>query len=36
MHEEILRGPLSELLAELKGRPSLKGEFVLVIGTAPD
>jgi 16S rRNA (cytidine1402-2'-O)-methyltransferase len=36
MHEEILRGPLSELLAELKSRPSLKGEFVLVIGTAPD
>ncbi|HKI05264.1 MAG TPA: 16S rRNA (cytidine(1402)-2'-O)-methyltransferase [Thermoanaerobaculia bacterium] len=32
MHEEILRGPLSELLAELKARPSLKGEFVLVIG----
>jgi 16S rRNA (cytidine1402-2'-O)-methyltransferase len=36
MHEEILRGPLSALLAELKSRPSLKGEFVLVIGTAPD
>lgn len=34
MHEEVLRGKLSELLAELKGRPSLKGEFVLVIGTA--
>lgn len=32
MHEEVLRGSLSELLAELKGRPSLKGEFVVVIG----
>lgn len=33
MHEEILRGPLSEILATLRERPSLKGEFVLVIGT---
>lgn len=32
MHEEVLRGRLSELLAELKGRPALKGEFVIVIG----
>jgi 16S rRNA (cytidine1402-2'-O)-methyltransferase len=32
MHEEVLRGKLSELLAELKGRASLKGEFVVVIG----
>src|SRR5688572_3553563 len=32
MHEEVLRGKLSELLAELKGRPSLKGEFVVVVG----
>jgi 16S rRNA (cytidine1402-2'-O)-methyltransferase len=32
MHEEVLRGRLSELLDELKGRPSLKGEFVVVIG----
>jgi 16S rRNA (cytidine1402-2'-O)-methyltransferase len=32
MHEEVLRGQLSELLAELKGRSSLKGEFVVVIG----
>jgi 16S rRNA (cytidine1402-2'-O)-methyltransferase len=32
MHEEVLRGRLSELLAELKGRPLLKGEFVVVIG----
>ena len=34
LHEEVLRGPLSRLLAELRGRPALKGEFVLVIGGA--
>jgi 16S rRNA (cytidine1402-2'-O)-methyltransferase len=34
MHEEVLRGRLSDLLEDLKGRPSLKGEFVVVIGTA--
>lgn len=34
IHEEVLRGRLSELLAELKGRASLKGEFVVVIGAA--
>lgn len=35
LHEEILRGPLSEVLEELRGRPTLKGEFVVVIdGTA--
>jgi len=34
MHEEVLRGRLSELLAELKSRPSLRGEFVMVIGPA--
>lgn len=32
LHEEVLRGTLSELLAELEARPSLKGEFVLVVG----
>jgi len=32
LHEEVLRGNLSEVLEELKGRPALKGEFVLVIG----
>jgi 16S rRNA (cytidine1402-2'-O)-methyltransferase len=36
MHEEVLRGRLSELLAEMKGRPAIKGELVLVIGAAPD
>ncbi len=34
MHEEVLRGELSELRAELAARDSLKGEFVLVIGKA--
>jgi 16S rRNA (cytidine1402-2'-O)-methyltransferase len=32
MHEEVLRGRLSELLEELRRRPSLKGEFVVVVG----
>ena len=32
LHEEILRGPLADLLEELRGRPSLKGEFVVVLG----
>jgi 16S rRNA (cytidine1402-2'-O)-methyltransferase len=31
MHEEVLRGTLSELLEELRKRPSLKGEFVVVV-----
>jgi 16S rRNA (cytidine1402-2'-O)-methyltransferase len=31
LHEEILRGPLSEVLEELRGRAALKGEFVVVI-----
>jgi 16S rRNA (cytidine1402-2'-O)-methyltransferase len=35
LHEEILRGPLSGLLAELKGRPGVKGELVLVIAASP-
>ena len=34
MHEEVLRGTLSELLEELRKRPSLKGEFVMVVGSA--
>ncbi len=32
LHEEVLRGRLSELAATLAARPALKGEFVLVIG----
>jgi len=31
LHEEVLRGKLSELAAALAARPALKGEFVLVI-----
>ena len=34
MHEEVLRGRLSEILAEMKSRPAIKGELVLVIGGA--
>jgi 16S rRNA (cytidine1402-2'-O)-methyltransferase len=34
LHEEVLRGTLSSLLAELEARPALKGEFVVVIGGA--
>ncbi|MCB1055957.1 MAG: 16S rRNA (cytidine(1402)-2'-O)-methyltransferase [Acidobacteria bacterium] len=36
VHEEVLRGPLSELLETLRGRPALKGEFVVVLGGASD
>ncbi len=32
LHEEVLRSPLSELHATLSQRPSLKGEFVIVVG----
>jgi 16S rRNA (cytidine1402-2'-O)-methyltransferase len=32
LHEEVLRGALSELRMELGKRPSLKGEFVVVVG----
>jgi 16S rRNA (cytidine1402-2'-O)-methyltransferase len=32
LHEEVLRGPLAELRAELGRRAALKGEFVLVVG----
>jgi 16S rRNA (cytidine1402-2'-O)-methyltransferase len=32
LHEEILRGKLSDLLSELESRPSLKGEFVVLVG----
>lgn len=34
LYEEVLRGSLSALLAELGARPSLKGEFVVVLGKA--
>ena len=32
LHEEVLRGALSELEEELASRPSLRGEFCIVIG----
>lgn len=32
LHEEIVRGTLSHLLQVFSDRPSLKGEFVLVVG----
>jgi 16S rRNA (cytidine1402-2'-O)-methyltransferase len=32
LHEETLRGPLADLTEQLKARPTLKGEFVIVIG----
>jgi 16S rRNA (cytidine1402-2'-O)-methyltransferase len=35
LHEEVLRGPLEELRRTLTERPALKGEFVLVVGSAP-
>ncbi|HTQ80913.1 MAG TPA: 16S rRNA (cytidine(1402)-2'-O)-methyltransferase [Thermoanaerobaculia bacterium] len=34
VHEEVLRGRLSEIRATLGGRPSLKGEAVVVVGAA--
>ncbi len=34
LHEEILRGRLSELVAELRSRDAVKGEIVLLIGWA--
>lgn len=33
LHEEVLRGPLSEVLATLRDRPSIKGELVVVLGS---
>lgn len=32
LHEEVLRGQISEIHAELAHRPSLKGEFTVVVG----
>ncbi len=32
LHEEVLRGPLSEIHANLSKRPSVKGELVVVVG----
>ena len=36
LHEEVLRGRLSELAESLTARPSLKGEFVVVIGRSDE
>jgi 16S rRNA (cytidine1402-2'-O)-methyltransferase len=36
LHEEFLRGRLSELASTLGGRASLKGEFVLVVAGSAD
>ncbi len=35
LHEEVLRGALSELRATLAARPSIKGEIVVVVAPAP-
>jgi 16S rRNA (cytidine1402-2'-O)-methyltransferase len=35
LHEEVLRGKLPELRAELGGRAALKGEIAVVVGGAP-
>lgn len=32
LHEEVLRGPLSAVAAELAGRAAVKGEVVVVVG----
>lgn len=34
MHEEVLRGSLEEIIAEVEEREALKGEFVVVVGGA--
>lgn len=36
LHEEVLRGRLSEILADLSARPALKGEFVLVLAASSE
>jgi 16S rRNA (cytidine1402-2'-O)-methyltransferase len=36
LHEEVLRGTASEVRASLMQRPSIKGEFVLVVDAAPE
>ncbi len=36
IHEEFLRGTCSEVLENLRGRPSIQGEITLLIGQAED
>ena len=35
-HEELIRGPLSEIEGKLKGRPAVKGECTLLVAGAGD
>ncbi|MDR1775534.1 MAG: 16S rRNA (cytidine(1402)-2'-O)-methyltransferase [Actinomycetes bacterium] len=35
LHEEIVRAPLPELAADLAARPSIRGEFVILIAPEP-
>lgn len=34
LHEETLRGSLSEVLSEIERRPSVRGEFAIVVGAS--
>ena len=34
MHEEVVRGPLSEVIETLEARPRIRGELVIVVGSA--
>jgi 16S rRNA (cytidine1402-2'-O)-methyltransferase len=36
LHEEFLRGPVSEVLATLASRPQVRGEMVLLFALAPE
>jgi len=36
LHEEVLAGNLSEVICQLKGRPKIKGEFVVLVTGAAD
>lgn len=36
LHEEFVRGTVGDVLAELAGRGSLKGEFTILVGPTPE
>lgn len=36
LHEEVIRGPVSEVHRSLSERASIKGEFVIVVGRPPE
>ena len=36
LHEEFIHGTVSEVIAELGGRPSIRGEITLVLGAATE